>query len=174
MSTGSGGGNRSSDRDSLARKVCNQIMELEDAYIQAKREVAFYERVMRQIALMNGGAVLIDPAFGVEAINFAGECYRDAQGFHLVAHDDARHSSNVLTSRPRHHRSNLLKHADNRQSDLVVAFTNIDLTKRVACHVCLNVTTSYVSRHDPQPICCMACKTPRQILPLTDTNPETT
>lgn len=68
----------------FAAKISEQIIQLEQECERHKRDSIFYQRLLVQIALKNGGSIHIDPAFGLEAINGRYGFSIDSDGFHLM------------------------------------------------------------------------------------------
>lgn len=68
----------------FAQKISDQIIALEEQCARHERDSKFYMRLLIQIALMNGGSIKIDPAYGDEAINGRYSFEINSTGFHLL------------------------------------------------------------------------------------------
>jgi hypothetical protein len=128
----------------LSQRISNEVRALEDRAETYKRDADFYLRLLRQIALQQGGSIEIDSKYGLEALEDKHGILIDSKGFHLTSGGE------------------LLKIAGHPRAVL----TEIDLKVPMQCHACRNKTSSYVSSYNEQAICCMACKTPRKDIPM--------
>lgn len=69
----------------FSSSISKQIEALEKECAIHKRDSKFYARLLIQLAMMNGGSILFDPAFGTGAVNFDGTFEIDSTGFHLMS-----------------------------------------------------------------------------------------
>ena len=69
---------------SIAHQLSNEIKALEDECARHERDSKFYARLLIQLAMMNGGSIKIDPAFGIAAVDFTGCFEINNTGFHIT------------------------------------------------------------------------------------------
>lgn len=68
----------------FSQTISKQVEHLEKECERHARDSNFYARLLIQIALMQGGSIKIDPAFGTEAIEGGYGFEIDSSGFHLI------------------------------------------------------------------------------------------
>lgn len=68
----------------FSHSISKQVEQLEEECKRHQRDSNFYSRLLIQIALMQGGSIKIDPAFGTEALEGGYGFEINSTGFHLL------------------------------------------------------------------------------------------